>query len=264
MNRLAESDIRAGHRAWRRAKRQTLSVQARNSSSLGDFRKEGKEVSFEMLLVIVNSRRGCFRAPEEATRTVPPRQNRADDVEEYEGGFCRRTHVTSDSFSTPASRRRAFIPTPHSTPPFASLDQHPAGPDWSARCNCRVGEHPVTRGFYGNGGGVARDNLVIGIAATAAGTSMGSSDAGCGVEGRRGRQESGGGRWISGWKRDEGEREINARRLVYRQQSRAKSRGAHPCEHCLFMRVSLFSGREEVVPLGLPRIRCRALSILFI
>lgn len=185
MNRLTESDIRAGHRAWRRAKRQTLSVQARNSSWLRDFREEGKEVSFT-LLVIVNSRRGCFRAPEEATRTVPPRQNRADDVEEYEGGFCRRTHVTSDSFSTPASRRRAFIPTPRSTPPFASLDQHPGGPDWSARCNCRVGEHPVTRGFYGNGGGVARDNLVIGIAATAAGTSMGSSDAGCGVAGRRG------------------------------------------------------------------------------
>lgn len=47
-------------------------------------------------------------------------------------------------------------------------------------------------------------------------------------------------------KRDEGEREINARRLVYRQQSRAKSRGAHPREHCLFMRVSLFSpGKRE-------------------
>lgn len=46
-------------------------------------------------------------------------------------------------------------------------------------------------------------------------------------------------------KRDEGEREINARRLVYRQQSRAKSRGAHPREHCLFMRVSLFSPRER-------------------
>lgn len=94
-------------------------------------------------------------------------------------------HVTSDSFSTPASRRRAFIPTPRSTPPFASLDQHPAGPDWSTRRNCWVGEHPATRGFYGNGGGVARDNLVIGIAATAAGTSMGPSDVGCGVEGRR-------------------------------------------------------------------------------
>lgn len=44
--------------------------------------------------------------------------------------------------------------------------------------------------------------------------------------------------------RDEGEREINARRLVYRQQSRAKSRGTYPCEHCLFMRVSL-SPRER-------------------
>lgn len=27
-----------------------------------------------------------------------------------------------------------------------------------------VGDRPATRGFYGNGGGVARDNLVIGIA----------------------------------------------------------------------------------------------------
>lgn len=195
---------------------------------------------------------------------MPPWQNRADDVEEHEGGFCRRTHVTSDSFSTPALRRRAFIPTPRSTPPFASLDQHPAGPDWSAWRNRRVGEHPATRGFYGNGGGVARDNLVIGIAATAAGTSMGCLRM-LGAGWQAGRREDGGCRR---WRRDEGEREINARRLVYRQQSRAKSRGAHPCEHCLFMRVSLFSERErereEVVPLELPRIRCRALSILFI
>lgn len=51
---------------------------------------------------------------------------------------------------------------------------------------------------------------------------------------------------ISCGRENEGEREINARRLVYRQQSRAKSRGAHPREHCLFMRVSLFSpGKRE-------------------
>lgn len=47
------------------------------------------------------------------------------------------------------------------------------------------------------------------------------------------------------WKREEGEREINARRLVYRQQSRAKSRGAHPREHCLFMRGCPSSLRER-------------------
>jgi len=47
------------------------------------------------------------------------------------------------------------------------------------------------------------------------------------------------------WKREEGEREINARRLVYRQQSRAKSRGAHPHKHCLFMRGCPSSLRER-------------------
>jgi len=31
-----------------------------------------------------------------------------------------------------------------------------------------VGERAATRGFYGNGGGVARNNLVIGIATTTA------------------------------------------------------------------------------------------------
>jgi len=85
MNRLTESVIHAGCRAWQRTKRQILSVQARNPSWLRDLRKEGEEVS-RLLLVI--SRRGCFRAPEEAARVVP-RQNRADDVEEHEGGFCR-------------------------------------------------------------------------------------------------------------------------------------------------------------------------------
>ncbi|KYN17721.1 hypothetical protein ALC57_10090 [Trachymyrmex cornetzi] len=131
----------------------------------------------------VSGKKGEEVSVTSVVRAVPPRQNRADDVEEHEGGFCRRTHVTSDSFSTPASRRRAFIPTLRPTPPFASLDQHPAGPDWSTRRNCLVGEHPATRGFYGNGGGVARDNLVIGIAATAAGTSMGTL--GCLVRGEQ-------------------------------------------------------------------------------
>lgn len=200
----------------------------------------------------------------ETARAVPPRQNRADNVEEYEGGFCRRTHVTSDSFSTPASRRRAFIPTPRSTPPFASLDQHPAGPDWSARCNCRVGEHPATRGFYGNGGGVARDNLVIGIAATAAGTSMGPSDAECGVLGERGEAGE--------WRRTVDLGMEERRRRARNKRSPAGLPPTVPREitrrtplWALLIHESVPLLREkEVVPLGLPRIRCRALSILFI
>lgn len=156
-----------------------------------------------------------------------PRQNRADDVVEHEGGFCRRTHVTSDSFSTPASRRGAFIPTSRATPPFASLDRHSARAGIGRKRDTRVGERPATRGFYGNGSGVARDNLVIGI-----------PDAGWQAGGRRRI-------FADLWKREEGEREINARRLVYRQQSRAKSRGAHPREHCLFMRGCPSSLRER-------------------
>lgn len=109
--------------------------------------------------------RDSFRASPRRKRRAVSCRTGADDVVEHEGGFCRRTHVTSDSFSTPASRRRAFIPTRLSTPPFASLEQHPARPDWSARRGARVGDRSATRGFYGNGGGVARDNLVIGIAA---------------------------------------------------------------------------------------------------
>lgn len=138
----------------------------------------------------------AFTLPREGSGAVSCRAvavYRADDVVEHEGGFCRRTHVTSDSFSTPASRRRAFIPTRRATPPFASLDQHPAWPDWSARRGARVGDGPATRGFYGNGGGVARDNLVIGIAA--AGTGCGGFGCARGDGGGRtrgGRTEDGG------------------------------------------------------------------------
>lgn len=79
-----------------------------------------------------------YQPPREPSRATP-RQNRADDVVEHEGGFCRRTHVTSDSFSTPASRRRAFIPTSRATPPFASLDRHPA--------RVGIGRRDVTLGW---------------------------------------------------------------------------------------------------------------------
>lgn len=74
-----------------------------------------------------------------------------------------------------------------------------------------------TRGFYGNGLSVARDNVVIGIHRR---------------RGTRGGEGGGGGReeesrirgMVDGGKGCE----INVRRLVYRQQSHAKSRGAHP------------------------------------
>lgn len=150
-----------------RRRRGGVSAQARNPS----VRLRGLQMEMRMrsrsrrlALVIVISRGP--RRSDGASRVVPNRRATASraDVEEHEGGFCRRTHVTWDSFSTPASRRRAFVPTRRPTPPLASLDQHPAGRDWSARRGGLVGDRPATRGFYGNGGGVARDNLVIGIA----------------------------------------------------------------------------------------------------
>lgn len=61
-----------------------------------------------------------------------------------------------------------------------------------------VGERPATRGFYGNGGSVARDNLVIGIA-DGAGT-------GRVPRGRVGPGGNGDGGTTAGaalWKRDE-------------------------------------------------------------
>lgn len=44
----------------------------------------------------------AFAPPWKRRRVVPPRQTVPTTSRWYEGGFCRRTHVTSDSFSTPA------------------------------------------------------------------------------------------------------------------------------------------------------------------
>lgn len=62
---------RAGRRAWRRARRQTLSVQARNPSWLRGLRREKRERGNESrsrlsLVIVINRRRGSFRAPEVA------------------------------------------------------------------------------------------------------------------------------------------------------------------------------------------------------
>lgn len=137
----------------------------------------------------------------------------------------------------PRLYRRAFIPTRAATPPFASLDQHPAtrfrAHHWLDRDHVqpRWGGS-VTRGFYGNGLSVARDNVVIGI-------HRGATERARPAARARGRIRDGRGKGC----------EINVRRLVYRQQSHAKSRGAHPREHCLFMSLSL-SGRFYLALLG--------------
>lgn len=69
----------------------------------------------------------------------------------------------------PRLDRRAFIPTRIATPPFASLDQHPASGirvtigRWVITWRRGGAVYGAARGFYGNGGSVARDNVVIGI-----------------------------------------------------------------------------------------------------
>lgn len=131
--------------------------------------------------------------------------------------------MTSPSFSTPASPVELSSPRaaqPRLLHPSASIQ--PGGPrpligPRTGHVGAEVGRLRGTRGFYGNGLSVARDNVVIGIHRR---------------RGTRGGEGGGGGReeesrirgMVDGGKGCE----INVRRLVYRQQSHAKSRGAHP------------------------------------
>lgn len=167
MTRASLTDDRRGRTTASDRRQKALSIQARRffarfqkAGKGGEERSLGDTRLSRSLSLSVAPREKAARSTSRATS----RQNRADDVVEHEGGFCRRTHVTSDSFSTPASRRRAFIPTSRGTPPFASLERHPARAGIGPRVVTTWWESALpTRGFYGNGGGVARDNLVIGI-----------------------------------------------------------------------------------------------------
>lgn len=135
------------------------------TETLRAFPESGKEENG--LLVTRLSRSLSLSAPrEEAARAEPsdaaakPGRRRRGarrwllptDTRDFGQLFDPR--LAAASFHPHVARDPAFrIPRSASRP----------GRDWSARRDNRVGERPVTRGFYGNGGGVARDNLVIGI-----------------------------------------------------------------------------------------------------
>lgn len=190
-NRLAESDMRAGHRAWRRRERQTLSVQARNSWWVGDSRKEAKEASrSRMSLVIVISviGRGCFHVPVRKRRELcrrgktGPTTSRSTKVASADGHTWLRT-----AFRPPprdgelSSPRRA---RPRLLHPSISIQPGP------------IGRRDVTAGW--------ESTLRRGVSTETAAASRGitsllasrrrrwervwdpHSDAGCGMAGKRG------------------------------------------------------------------------------
>jgi len=101
---LSKSDTRAGHRAWRRTKRQMLSVQARNPSWLRGLRKErGRSLGHVCCSLSLSAAAVVF---------VPPRKRREP---------CRRgkTGPTTSRSTKVASAdghtwlRTAFRPPPH-------------------------------------------------------------------------------------------------------------------------------------------------------